>query len=79
MGYFSNGTEGQMWEEENCDKCVHQDQENGCPILLIHYMHNYDWVNEDDHPARKIMNILIPRRNDGFNDKCSMLHLKEQP
>lgn len=31
MGYFANGTEGDMYEEQYCDRCVHQNAEVGCP------------------------------------------------
>ena len=33
MGYFSNGTEGMMYEEEYCDKCWHGG-DNACAVWL---------------------------------------------
>lgn len=37
MAYFSNGTEGQMYEERYCNRCVHRDDEYGCPIWNLHF------------------------------------------
>src|SRR5690554_3287 len=39
VGYFSNGTEGMMYEEQYCDKCLHQKY---CPIWLLHMEWNYE-------------------------------------
>lgn len=72
MAYFSNGTEGAMYEEEYCSRCVHQGPEDGpgCTVWLAHMLHNYEECNKKD----SILHLLIPRRKDGFADKCSMFH-----
>ena len=65
MGYFANGTEGEMYQERYCEQCVH-DRNHDCPILALHLMHNYQdgWKNTLD--------LFIPRDNEGFNLECKM-------
>ena len=42
MGYFSNGTEGALYELRYCDNCQHQDPDGqGCAIWLVHLLHSY--------------------------------------
>lgn len=75
MAYFSNGSEGDMYESKYCDKCVHQGDENsGCIIWLIHLCYAYELCNSKE-AGKKILDMLIPQ--DGlFAGKCSMF-LKE--
>ena len=72
MGYFSNGTEGLMYEEEYCEKCIHGQSEDGCvkcPLWGMQYDHNYEECNKPD----SLLHELIPRGKDGlFNDQCVM-------
>jgi len=70
MGYFSNGTEHMMYEEEYCDNCINQNPDSGgCAVMLAHMLYNYD---ECDNPD-SILHLLIPRANDGVgNKKCTM-------
>lgn len=72
MGYFSNGTESLMYEEEYCAKCAHQDGpggDSGCDVWLAHLMHNYEECNND----QSILDLLIPRTKGGVgNEKCRM-------
>lgn len=66
MAYFSNGgSEGEAYEAEWCDKCIHQG--NGCAVWLAHLLHNYDECNNKD----SILHLLIPRTDDG-NGRCRM-------
>jgi hypothetical protein len=67
MAYFPNGTAGQMYEEEYCDRCIHQDGKNGegCPILELHLMHNYD------KKMRPVLNTLIPMKG-VHTQECNM-------
>lgn len=67
MGYFSNGTEGIMYEEQYCERCVHYED---CAILQAHFLYNYD---ECDKP-KSILHILIPRGKNGGNLKCTMFY-----
>jgi hypothetical protein len=67
MGYFPNGTSGEFYEEEWCDRCVHQ--ENGCAVWLAHLLRNYEECNNPD----SILHILIPRSKDKLsNEQCRM-------
>jgi len=71
MGYFSNGTEGDMYEAEYCQRCIHYEDPNGdgCMVWLAHLVHNYDECNKPD----SILHLLIPRSKDGpGNDRCKM-------
>ncbi len=67
MAYFSNGTEGMSYEEEYCLHCVHFET---CPILVLHYMWNYD-ANRDE-TKKTALNTFIPRNKQGDNEKCLM-------
>ena len=79
MADFSNGTEGMMYEEQYCDKCVHQGDENsGCMVWLAHLCHAYDLCNSKT-PGKEILDMLIPMNKDGlFADKCSMFYGKSK-
>jgi hypothetical protein len=66
MGYFSNGTEGEIYYEEFCSKCLHEHNRQ-CAVWLAHYIKNYDECNKKD----SILHMLIPR--EGIeNGKCLM-------
>ena len=66
MGYFSNGTEGEMYQDTYCAKCIH---EKGCPVWGLHLLHNYDECNKPD----SFLHLLIPRSETGLsNEQCSM-------
>ncbi len=68
MAYFSNGTEGMIYEETYCYNCIHY---LGCPILTEHFLYNY----EKDEKRRAILDWLIPRSKDGlYNEKCTMFY-----
>jgi len=75
MGYFSNGTEHMMYDDQYCSKCHFQpdyEAEKDCPILAIHSMFNYDQHNEDDRgkELKWILDLFIPIRENGFSDQC---------
>jgi len=78
MGYFSNGTEGMMYEEDYCDRCVHQDADGkGCPVWLAHLLYSYELCNKDGDPGKHMLDILIPPSKDHLgNDQCTMFHAK---
>jgi hypothetical protein len=66
MGYFPNGTSGEMYEEEYCSKCLHF---GDCAVMEAHFIHNYEECNNPD----SILHILIPLDKDlVHNEKCSM-------
>lgn len=70
MGYFANGTEGDMYEEQHCSKCVHVD---GCPVWDMHLLFSYELCNETKHPGKVILDALIPLTKNGCgNEQCAM-------
>lgn len=72
MGYFSNGTEGMIYEDQYCSKCVHN---GGCAVWDAHLIFNYQECNND----KSILNFLIPRSEDDvWNEKCAMYYEKDQ-
>ncbi len=69
MGYFSNGTEWERYEAEYCWKCIHNEEEKGCAVVLAHMLFNYDECNNE----KSILNFLIPRSKDKLsNEQCMM-------
>ncbi len=77
MGYFSNSTEGEMYAEQYCDHCVHQNGADGqspCMVWSAHLLLNYDECNNKD----SILHMLIPRSEGGFNDQCRMFWRKSE-
>lgn len=70
MGYFSNGTEGEMYQCEWCVDCIHDDPENEiyCPIWGLHLEMNYAECNNKE----SILHRLIPREELVGNGKCVM-------
>jgi hypothetical protein len=71
MGYFANGTEGDMFEASQCAKCVHDNDETGCPVMLAHVLYSYVLCNEKEHPGKVILDMLIPRKG-AYNEDCAM-------
>lgn len=68
MGYFSNGTEGQVYREDYCDKCLH-DVNNNCAVWNLHLTRNYAECNNEN----SILHELIPIAEDGLsNEQCRM-------
>ena len=66
MAYFSNGTEGELYKNEYCRRCVH-DANQDCAVWLVHLIHNYG-SKEDS-----ILHLLISRSKDGLsNEQCKM-------
>lgn len=76
MGYFSNGTEFEMFESKFCRRCIHEEnaQGHGCPIIGLHLELNYKECNNKD----SLLHRLIPRTPNGCgNETCVMFHPKE--
>lgn len=71
MGYFSNASEGDFWQANNCIRCAHyyenmdEDEISNCPVWLAHLLFNY---NES---FRVLLDLLIPYKN-GHSDRCAM-------
>lgn len=77
MGYFSNGSEGDDYERQHCDHCLHQKLEDGgCMVWLAHCLHNYRDCNDPD----SVLHLLIPRSADDLsNERCTMFVASAAP
>ena len=83
MGYFSNGTEGELFRESYCYRCVNwrdldDNRGPGCPIMDAHHLFAREECNNESN-AKTILDMLIPRRmitaSDGFPlpiNECAM-------
>lgn len=81
MAYFSNGTEGMMYEEKYCSNCINYREYDAlgglksCPIFDLHYEYSYE-QNKRTKVGKVLVNILetlIPTKKDSpFPDECSM-------
>lgn len=69
MGYFSNGTEGMLYEEKWCDNCIHQVD---CPVWSIHLEWSYELCNKKDDPGKQMLDEFIPIDENGRNQECTM-------
>lgn len=72
MGYFSNGTEGMIYDDQFCSKCVNQDDEGGCPVMDLHLLYN----GEEDKDL--FLDWFIPRDKQGYNEECKMFHQRTE-
>lgn len=72
MGYFSNGTEGELYHHAYCSRCVHwpTDPADGmCAVWLAHQLRSYEDCNDPESP----LHVLIPRSKDKCgNEECRM-------
>lgn len=82
MGYFSNSTEGMIFEEMYCRDCVHYEYGNKlydagcCPVWMLHLLYNYDAVGNET--LQHILNTFIPERTDQpGNEPCTMRYVAE--
>ena len=69
MGNFSNGTEGDCYEQEYCSKCRHFEtdpEKPGCPVMGAHFLYAYGAKDA----TKEILDMLIPR-DGAYNARCS--------
>lgn len=69
MAYFANGTEGDMYKEQYCSRCIHGGGDP-CAVMIAHLLHNYDECNKAD----SLLHLLIPRKQppEYGNEQCTM-------
>jgi hypothetical protein len=67
MAYFSNGSEGQSFDDQ-CGKCKYG--QAPCPIAWVQTNYNYDQHNDKSGTATNILNDLV--KKDGT---CTMREL----
>lgn len=78
MGYFSNGTEGDIYTARYCLRCVNWRDNGsgseGCPIIDLHMLWNYDDVNDSKSIKQQALSHFIPR--EGIqNLECTMFQM----
>ena len=66
MGYFSNGTEGDMYQQRYCNRCKNDVNED-CPIWLAHLIHN----------GHEILDLFIPRA--GVENRPCTMFVEREP
>ena len=67
MGYFSNGTEGIIYQQKYCNNCWH-DRDQTCAVWLAHLLHN----------GKSELNQIIPIDVESHNMECKMFIPLEQ-
>lgn len=81
MGYFSNGTEGDMYRETYCERCEHG-RNDDCAVMEAHRVYNYE--QHKNSALAAVLDYLIPRGtrrfSDGIdtpvNEECAMFLVK---
>lgn len=68
MGYFSSGSEGMDYEARYCERCIHYNEHDGCPVMRLHFEHNYEECDKPD----SFLHALIPMDSDRNNQQCTM-------
>ena len=82
MAYFSCGTEGADYENHYCANCVHgQDDESMCPVFQAHWLYAYQMASPKckEHPAKIILDMLIPMTKDHNPAQCALFHRYVEP
>jgi hypothetical protein len=76
MGYFPNGTAGDLFEEQHCSRCVHRGHDGtGCNVMLAHILFSYTLCDKPGHEGKQILDLLIPEGE----RSCSMFHEGRPP
>lgn len=73
MAYFSNGTEGALYFEAYCARCIH-DKNEDCPIWAAHLLYSYRDCNDES----SILHMLIPRSADGLSNEACKLFVERE-
>jgi len=86
MGYFSNGTEGEMYVAQYCQHCRNYTDTGtgslGCAIMDLHLLWNYDAVGKNANEDKLFaLENFIPREKDSegvltVNGQCKMFLVK---
>jgi hypothetical protein len=75
MAYFPNGTSWDLYYEQYCQFCVHENNED-CPVISAHFLYSYQLCNERSNPGKVILDMLIPEDN-GYPIQCSLFHVRD--
>jgi len=82
MAYFYCGTEGADYENRYCANCIHgQDENKGCPVFSAHWLYSYQMAGEEnkEHPAKIILDMLIPMTKGNNPDVCALFAKYVEP
>ena len=74
MAYFSNGSEGMVFDDQ-CAKCKYG--KTYCPVAFIQLTYNYDQCNNE--LACKIMNVLVDETGECQVWKMAQTELEIDP
>ena len=67
MGYFPNGSAGDKYVAQWCERCVHDDADFGCAVWELHLR------SSNSQAERAALDVLIPRTADRLgNERCKM-------
>lgn len=80
MGYFSNGTEAELYQAYWCHRCVNwkervEDEGEGCPVMDLHFLYGYDQIKDgmSQGVLADILTMLIPQvPAPEWNGECTM-------
>jgi len=78
MAYFPNGTSGDIYMEQWCERCANwreTESDNwGCFVFDLHLAFNYEQNGESEinKLKHKILEHFIPTGEDLFPEKCKM-------
>ena len=70
MAYFANGSEEEVYTARYCDRCQHNEDGDGCVIMDLHMLWNYEQTEDND--KRIALETLIPTGENGFPLQCLM-------
>ncbi len=71
MAYFSNGSHGEWFTEAFCSRChfnPEAPEDGGCPIMLLHLMHNGDQFKGGKRIPMHFLDVLITDK--GQEQEC---------
>ena len=71
MGYFPNGTSGEIYQEMYCSNCLH-DEKGDCMVWLAHLVTSYNDGKGETSEAGKVLDLLIPNDNNIGCKQCAM-------
>ena len=80
MGYFPNGSAGDRYQAQYCDRCINWRETSpgsgnwGCPIMDLHTEWNYEQhdIGLIERAKKHALDNFIERKKDTFCDKCKM-------
>ena len=58
MAYFPNGSAGDHLDSQ-CDQCLHQEPEIGCPIAFVQTNFNYEQLSDGQEKLREAITMLV--------------------